>query len=185
MMKSLLDKITGKTVPSMGTTLNIHTQQPQSTINAGMGIAIASPTYIPNVLTNMTSANNGYGNTGQILTTTGNGAAQWSTTAQQTPNPDIISLRGDGNKEIVRLTKEGEVIWADGIKVDEAAEAFTRTIYLSTEMKAGITARIKSTIRNSLFDEIIHIAKVKGSLTADELTLMLEASKIMEKLKGV
>ena len=28
------------------------------------------------------------------------------------------------------------------------------------------------------------IAKEKGSLTADELTLMLEASKIMEKLKG-
>lgn len=107
-------------------------------------------------------------------------------TFNPTPNPNVIVLSGgNGNKEIVKLTREGEVIWANGIDVNAAAEAFGRSLNLSAEMRAGITDRVRHSIRDTIFGEIINIAKEKGSLTADELTLMLEASKIMEKLKGI
>jgi len=51
-------------------------------------------------------------------------------------------------------------------------------------MAAGISDRVKYDARDSVFTELINIAKEKGPLSADDLTYFLEASKIMEKLKG-
>jgi len=51
-------------------------------------------------------------------------------------------------------------------------------------MQAGITHGVKLRMRDSVFADLIEIAKEKGSLTADDLTYLLEASKIVEKLKG-
>jgi hypothetical protein len=98
---------------------------------------------------------------------------------------DIVRFSNSAGKEIVRLTQEGKVIWADPeMNEDEAAQAFTRSLEVSAELKAGITKAVMVRIRDSVFEEIINIAKQKGTLTADDLTYLLEASKIMEKLKG-
>lgn len=97
--------------------------------------------------------------------------------------PSILTIMNDG-KEIVTLTKDGRVEWADGIRIDEASESFAKALTISSELVAGIDKRVKSDMRNSVFNDLISIAKDKGSLTADDLTYLLEASKIMEKLKG-
>jgi hypothetical protein len=97
----------------------------------------------------------------------------------------VVSFyKGSGGSEIVRLNRDGTITWANGIDVDEAADAFGRAIALGAEMQAGITEGTKRRMRDSVFADLIDIAKEKGSLTADDLTYLLEASKIMEKLKG-
>lgn len=129
---------------------------------------------------------------GQVLTTTGvAGGPVWTTAGAltgafaQPQNPNIATYNTPAGKEIVKITKDGEVVWGPDMDITAAAEAFGRAVVMGTEMKAGITERVKCNIRDKLFGEIISIAKEKGSLTADELTLILEASKIMEKLKGI
>ena len=96
---------------------------------------------------------------------------------------DLITLHSSG-KEIVKVTVDGEVKWANGINVDEAAEAFSKSVTVGSEIAAGITQRVKSKMRDSMFEDLINIAKDKGSLTAEDLTYLLQASKMMEKLKG-
>ena len=86
--------------------------------------------------------------------------------------------------EIVRLNRDGTITWANGIDVDEAAEAFARSISMGAELQSGVTQGVKHRMRDSVFTDLIEIAKEKGSLTADDLTYLLEASKIVEKLKG-
>lgn len=98
-------------------------------------------------------------------------------------SPNIIVFANSG-KEIVKLTKDGEVEWPSGIRVDEASKAFAKSLILSSELASGITSRVKTNMRDSVFNDLISIAKEKGSLTADDLTYLLEASKIVEKLKG-
>lgn len=103
--------------------------------------------------------------------------------ASNTP-ADLIELKSNG-KEIVRLTRDGSVVWASHIDVDEAAKAFSESLTIGSEMAAGITQRVKVKMRDSVFNDIIEIAKEKGSLTAEDLTYLLQASKMMEKLKGI
>ena len=86
--------------------------------------------------------------------------------------------------EIVRLNTDGTVKWSNGINIDEAAEAFGKSLSIGVEMKAGITTRVKHEMRDSVFADLIEIAKEKGNLSVDDLTYLLEASKIVEKLKG-
>ena len=102
-----------------------------------------------------------------------------------TPPNHIVSFHNNQNKEIVRLNTDGSVTWANGVKEDEAAEAFARVLSLGAEMCAGITYGVKQRIRDATFEELIDMAKTKGSLTVDDLTYMLQAAKIMDKLKGI
>ena len=106
------------------------------------------------------------------------------TTSMSYAPPNIITLMKDGNKEILRVTPEGKVEWAEGHTVDDAAEAFGKSITLGTEIAAGVTSRVKGEMRDVVFEEIIEMSKIKGVLTTHELTLMFESAKIMEKLKG-
>lgn len=89
-----------------------------------------------------------------------------------------------GGKEIVKVKPDGSVEWASGINIDEAAEAFGKSLSLGTEIAAGISKKAKMAMRDSVFEDLIGIAKEKGALTAEDLTYLLQASKIMEKLKG-
>lgn len=100
------------------------------------------------------------------------------------PKTNIVSYTDVNGKEIVRINLDGSVTWADGIREDEASKAIAGAMHLATEMKAGITQGVKLRMRDSVFEDLINIAKQKGSLTADDLTYLLEASKIVEKLKG-
>ena len=99
--------------------------------------------------------------------------------------PNVISIKGLNNKDIVTIENDGTVTWAGDIDVDEAAEAFGRVLSLSTEMRSGITSGVKSRIRDSVFEDLISIAQDKGSLTAEDLTYLLRSSKIIENLKGI
>ncbi|MFI5405740.1 MAG: hypothetical protein ACHQ1D_04420 [Nitrososphaerales archaeon] len=97
--------------------------------------------------------------------------------------PYIIQFNNNG-KEIVKLRNDGTVEWTNGIQIDEAAEAFAKTLALGAEMSAGITKKVKLEMRDSVFEDLIAIAKERGSLTAEDLTFLLQGSKIVEKLKG-
>ena len=99
--------------------------------------------------------------------------------------PSIVSFFSSNNREIVKLNLDGSVTWANGIKIDEAAEAFSKSFTIGGELAAGITAGAKSRMRDSIFSDLIEIAKEKGSLSSEDLTYLLQASKIIEKLKGV
>jgi hypothetical protein len=97
---------------------------------------------------------------------------------------NIFTLSKSANQEIVRLNLDGSVSWGNGIDIDAAAEAFEKSLQMGAEMKAGISKAVKLRMRDSVFEDLINIAKEKGSLTAEDLTYLLEASKIVEKLKG-
>jgi hypothetical protein len=100
------------------------------------------------------------------------------------PFTTIISLMDGQGKQIVKLNEDGTVTWAAGIQIDEAADAFGKSFNLGAERKVGITNRVKSQMRDSVFNDLIDIAKIKGSLSAEDLQYLLSASKIVEKLKG-
>lgn len=112
----------------------------------------------------------------------GSGGFTGVTFAPPVPS-NIITLSNNG-KEIVRVNNDGSVTWNNEIDIDEAAEAFGKSLGLGAEISAGITKRVKLQMRDSVFEDLINIAKEKGSLTAEDLTYLLQASKIVEKLKG-
>lgn len=97
---------------------------------------------------------------------------------------NIITLYNRLGKKVVELNEDGKVTWANGIEVDEAAEAFGRSLNLSAEQKIGITSNVKMKMRDSVFNDLIDIAKEKGPLSVEDLQYLLSASKIVEKLKG-
>ena len=99
--------------------------------------------------------------------------------------PSSIVTLYDNSKEIVRLNKDGTVTWSEEINIDAAAKAFSTSLSLGTEICAGITERVRLQLRDRVFSEIIAISRDKGFLTTEDLTYMLEASKIIEKLKGI
>lgn len=172
-------KVNTVTIPNTVVSASNAGQQ-FSTVTWGAPITSApSPIYAP--LTGQVSGAGytGYANANYI---TAAGPGRLGTT-NMGPAHHIIQFNNQGN-EIVRLNTDGSVTWTNGINVDEAAEAFARSISLGAELSSGITGKVKRDMRDSVFEDIIAIAKEKGSLTAEDLTYMLQASKIMEKLKG-
>ena len=139
--------------------------------------AMTAPGYIPGTIT---TAMGGVPSTGYY------GGINMGGVAMQAPiSKDLIKFNNPTtSKEIVRVTNEGKVVWNEEIDIDAAAEAFSRSISMGTELKAGITEKVKRDMRDSVFEDIIEIAKQKGSLNAEDLTYLLQAAKIMEKLKG-
>jgi hypothetical protein len=103
--------------------------------------------------------------------------------AMKGPSPNVLTLSNAG-KEIVRINKDGSVTWNGDTDINEAADAFSKAMSLGSEHIAGITQGVKQRMRDSVFNDLIEIAKEKGSLSADDLTYLLSAAKIMEKLKG-
>jgi hypothetical protein len=102
----------------------------------------------------------------------------------QTPPNHIMTFSNPAGQEIVRLNLDGSVSWPNGIDIDAASEAFGKSLQMGAEMRSGISKSVKLKMRDSVFEDLINIAKERGSLTAEDLTYLLEASKIVEKLKG-
>ena len=157
------------------------------------GVALSSPfqTYNTTAGTGMIGA--GAVTTGNITSAiaggfgTIGGATTFHGGSTYTINPVptvLFTAYNTSSKEIVRLNPDGSVVWNGEIDVDSAAEAFGRSLSMGAEISAGITKRVKLKMRDSVFEDIISIAKEKGSLSAEDLTYLLEASKIVEKLKG-
>jgi hypothetical protein len=114
----------------------------------------------------------------------GSFAGGFGTITFSPPKPTSIIALSNSGTEIVRLNIDGSVTWNDKVDVDAAAEAFGQAISIGAELSAGVTKRVKLEMRDSVFEDLIAIAKEKGSLTAEDLTYLLQASKIVEKLKG-
>jgi hypothetical protein len=98
-------------------------------------------------------------------------------------NNTSLDILNEHGLPIVTVNSDGETIWHNKIDIDEAADALGKSLYLSAELKSGITETSKRKMRDSIFEDLISIAKEKGSLTAEDLTYLLSASKIVEKLK--
>jgi hypothetical protein len=198
MFRKLLNRITTPvtpaTIPSISTTgtytINVPatTTIPQnysySSIGAGGSagcVTIANTAAAaPNQASWITA------NTGMIGSVIAGGAGgMGGSIFTMTPPTNIVTFsKPSTNQEIVKLNVDGSVTWANGIDVDAAAEAFGQSLQIGAELRAGITKTVKLKMRDSVFEDLINIAKEKGSLTAEDLTYLLEASKIVEKLKG-
>lgn len=167
---------------NMSVTVSNSSAGQSSMMGTMMGGAGGAGSYI------VTAPTSGYTYTLPVTTGIGGGSGYYSIgsgiTFSMPPRTSIISFNDANGKEIVRINMDGSVTWADGIKIDEAAEAMSKTMSNAVELQAGITKAVKLRMRDSVFEDIIEIARQKGSLTADDLTYLLEASKIVEKLKG-
>lgn len=97
---------------------------------------------------------------------------------------DVLTLKDGNGKSIVTIDQTGAVIWHGDILINEAVQALNNVFVLSAENAAKITLAVKQRIRNTVFEEIISLADSKGSLTADDLTYLYQAAKIIDKLKG-
>jgi len=112
------------------------------------------------------------------------GASGYTTSVNNLANTSTIIFNNNNNQEIVRLNKDGSVTWSKDVDVDAAADAFGKSLQLGAERSVGITQGVKQRMRDTIFEEMIELAKIKGSLNADDLTYMLSAAKIMDRLKG-
>jgi len=202
MFKKLFNRITTPTVPAtvpiLDTSTNTYTVTvptsaaiPQNySYNAITGAAGVGNVTVGNITAaaaqNPTSwftantgiAGGGFAGGGAI------GAGGFGSFTINVPPPTHIIQFSNAGSEIVRLNLDGSVTWANGIDIDAAAEAFGKSLHMSAEIQAGISKAVKLKMRDSVFEDLINIAKEKGSLTAEDLTYLLEASKIVEKLKG-
>lgn len=162
---------TNITVPTANYVSPINTQWSTNTltIGGGGGSQGLPSTHAIFGAANMTAA------VGQAI-----GTGMFTTVQQPT---SVIQFQSAG-KEIVKLNMDGSVTWGNDINIDAAAEAFAQSLQLGAEMRAGISNAVKLKMRDSIFEDLISIAKEKGSLSAEDLTYLLEASKIVEKLKG-
>lgn len=102
------------------------------------------------------------------------------------PNSDIvISFLDNNGNSVVSLYVDGTVKWAKGEEnLTEAQRSFASMLTLTLEQKALVTQGMKLKTRDQVFEEVIRMARERGPLSADDLTFMLESSKIIEKLKG-
>jgi hypothetical protein len=122
---------------------------------------------------------------GTIGSAMGIGAGTTSISNSSWPSAQRPNIFTDPvGKEIVRILEDGTVKWADGIKIDEAAKALSESFVLGYELSAKITYSIKQRMRDSVFEEMISMAEEKGSITAEDLTFLWRAAKIIDKLKG-
>jgi hypothetical protein len=96
---------------------------------------------------------------------------------------DHIKFINSAGVEIVRLNNNGSVVWANGIVPDEAIDSFRSSLEIAAEQKVGIHMGTKHRMRDSVFKDLIEVARDKGPLSAEDLTYLLEASKIVERLK--
>lgn len=94
-----------------------------------------------------------------------------------------VSIYDGNNVELVCIDSNGTVTWTNNINVDAAADALGKALVLGAEIAAGLTCTKQNKIRNTLFEEIIQVAKEEGPLDADKLAFMLRSCKIMDKLK--
>ena len=153
-----------------------------TTLNAGGATyGVSSISSASAVNTTYPIYNGGAGRAGSARQVLTNNGWTWATTP---PSLTPLRIHGKDNNEIVRLNEDGTVVWGDGIKVDEAVEAFGEVLKLNLENNSGLTHAVKQRMRDTVFEEIISMARDKGSLTVDDLTYLHQAAKIMDKLKA-
>lgn len=174
-LKKVLAKFkTGKHMPNMNSTINTTGL---TTVTLPTSIASA------NTVSITSTGNIGAGYNIGSLNANGISSNSFNITNQYN-QPSAISVQSSAGKELVRLNRDGTVTWSEDATVDEAAESFGRVLQIGVELSAGITYAVKQRMRDTVFEEMISLAKEKGSLTVEDLTYLHTAAKIMDKLKG-
>lgn len=110
--------------------------------------------------------------------------AQWAKPSITTTS-SALTVNDNNGKELVKLDYNGNVIWADSVNIDGAAEAFAKSITVGAEMAANITYAMKQRVRDAVFDELETMIQEKGVITTLDLTYLREAAKIIDRLKDV
>ena len=169
--------------------LNIGTVKPQAPVVPGSTVGpFPTTTYAP-----ATGAQNAVFNgvttigAGTLGTMAGQNlnSAHWTNPIRNSNIMSTIVTFTDRNgQEIVHISSKGDVVWANGYQIDEAAEAFSKSLHIGVEKAIGVNENIKRKMRDSVFEEIIKLVKETGSITADELTRYWECAKIIDKLRG-
>jgi len=90
------------------------------------------------------------------------------------------------NELVVKINNDGSVVWTNNeMNIDEAVKSLSTALTRSAELVAGVTEGTRMRMRDLVFEELIEIAKLKGSLDSEDLILLLRSAKIVDKLKGV
>lgn len=97
---------------------------------------------------------------------------------------DILTIYSQSGKKLMSMSTDGSVEWDDSVEKTEAVNTLGTLLQLSAEQKSGISQAVRHRMRDVFFAELISIAKENGPLSSDDLTKMLEASKIVERMKG-
>jgi hypothetical protein len=98
---------------------------------------------------------------------------------------DMIKIYNKDGSTLLTVDYDGKVTWHDGIQIDEAAEAFSQVIWLSAEQSSRVTSAVKRKIRDTIFEELLEIAKEHGTLTPEDVEYTYKCCKIMDKLNGI
>jgi hypothetical protein len=120
------------------------------------------------------------------ITTSAYGNAQFIMPCVVSSTEDApFLIRDNYGVELVRVGKDGNVVWAINVIDDEASRLLVSAIEKTPEMLANINYIIKQKIRDTVFKEISEMAEIKGSLTTEDLLIIQQAAKITDKLRGI
>ena len=169
------------TTNTLGTTIDTMVTMPIGTI-VYTGGGSSAATYVGTHTTGAggTGSSNIYSNATMI----GSNGTYNSQYVKSSPS-SVVTFYNNSHNEVVRVNPDGSVTWANGVNVDEAAESFATALTLGAERAAGISYFVKQKMRDTVFEELISIAKEKGSLSSEDLTYFWQVAKIVDKLKGV
>ena len=154
---------------------------------------------LQNIIGNSTTTSTGIGISSSYITQTPNpnpnpnivanqvtySSAGWQNTYYAfEPPSELLVIRNYTNDVLVTLYPDGRVEWADNIEIDEAAAKFSAMLNISPDIIANIKYENKKKIRDSIFEDMIELAKDKN-LTVEDLTCMWHTAKMMDKLRGL
>jgi len=102
---------------------------------------------------------------------------------QTEPTPQALSLNDSNGKEILTITSEGQVIWHQADKADQAAEILTSAIVMTVETKAGIKQNREEW--EARITEALVSAAEKEPLTPEALTTVIGKCIMIDRLSGL
>ena len=101
---------------------------------------------------------------------------------QGSEDPHTLTFSGNG-KEIFSIDANGNAIWHKPESYDEAAQIFLDSVNWKIESAAGIR-KSRREWEERMIKAIVSKAEKSGSLTAEELTNVVNKSIMYDRLKG-
>lgn len=96
---------------------------------------------------------------------------------------DILNIVDQNAEKILTITEDGDVIWHQPAKANEATELLINSLHLTMERYAGIKKtrqQWERGIRNGLRKAV----EREGKLTAEDIDNVFKKVKMIEKLRG-
>ena len=84
--------------------------------------------------------------------------------------PPVYVFSASANKELVKITKEGKVIIADGVSLDEASRAFWDAVSRLVQPSSATIERVLEAVKAELASwDIVHIEELNKPQKQDRL----------------